>query len=249
MLLLRKVLYLVFFLMFVTFSTLQACGGSDGQGNDDWLAAAMGNEKALVGLGFIPIKQPEISGDTLDINSIDPLSLEELKKQMKDDIKSDMYWSDIKSIIYRLLGNAAETGRVGAKITVVTAAVTTAVLAANPEILAGLGGMFAEAEALGGAAQFGWGVGFSGATTAAKSAAEMCLDKKSTKRTAEDIAKAMIQSAILGAALPNNPAISNMTDGLLGEVDISKQTSAHFDGMVDYGPGYATTATGQRVMK
>ena len=253
---LRKLLFLALISISIFTTITYACGGgSEGaeNGGDDGLAALLGNKKAQAGLGwnFEPVSQDEtgISGDTLDINDIDPMTLAELKQQMKDDIKNGMYWSDINSKIWRLLGGVAETGRLASKGTVIASAISIAILAAHPEALSGLGGLFATAEGLSPVAQTAWGLGFSGASTAAKSTTEMFTDGKSAKQVVIDTTKAVIQSAIVGKMMPKSDVGSNLLDAALGEVDTTKQGPAHFDGLKDYGPGYATTATGQKMMK
>lgn len=253
---LKKLLFLALISVLIFVSATYACGGGGGgesRDDDDALAAILGNKKAQVGLGwdFEPISQDStgISDDTLDINDIDPMTLAELKQQMKDDIKSGMYWSDIQSKLYRFLGGVAETGRLASKGTVVASAIAIAVLSANPELLAGLGGAFATAEELSVGAQTAWGLGFSGVSTAAKSTMEMVTDGKSAKDVAIDTTKAVIQSAIIGKMMPDSNVGSNLLDAALGEVDTTQQGPAHFDGLTDYGPGYATTATGQKMMK
>ncbi len=249
---LRKLLFLALISVSIFATAIYACGGENG-GNDDGLAALLGNKKAQAGLGwnFEPVSQDStgISGDTLDISDIDPMTLAELKQQMKDDIKSGMYWSDIKSKLYRFLGGVAETGRLASKGTVIASSIAIAVLSANPELLAGLGGAFATAEELSAGAQLAWGLGFSGASTAAKSTMEMITDGKSAKDVAIDTTKAVIQSAIVGKMMPDSNVASNLLDAALGEVDTTQQGPAHFDGLKDYGPGYATTPTGQKMMK
>ncbi len=251
-------LIMVFLISFlISTVSLYACGGENG-GSDDALAALLGNQKAQEGLGwhFGPIPQNNISGDTLDINDIDHLSNEELGKLIKDDIKNDMWWSDFWSNVYRGIGNISDAGEKTSKVVVVAAAVTTAVLAANPEVLAGLGGLFSSAEALSAPEQILWGASYSGVTSSVTEAFSSFWKGKSLKQIMKNSTKSgiksAVQSAILGKLMPTNPVIENLTDAALAEYahpgEISK-SPVHFDGLTDYGPGYATTQTGQKMMK
>jgi len=252
MYILRKLLFLTLISISIFTTFTYACGGGNGGESDDALAAMLGNKKAQEGLGWnfrpVPQDDTEISGDTLDINDIDPMTLAEIKQQMKDDTKSDMFWSGVSSKVWGFVGDVAETGRVVSKATVLAAAISTAILAAHPEVLAGLGGGFSTAEALSTGAQTAWGLGFSGASTAAKSTMEMLTDGKSAKDVVSDTAKAVVQSAIIGKLVPGEVA-SNLADAALSEVDTTQKGPAHFDGLVDYGPGHVTTSTGQKMMK
>ena len=238
---LRKLLFLALISVSIFTTITYACGGENG-GSDDALAAMLGNKKAQAGLGwdFEPVSQDStgISGDTLDINDIDPITLRDIKQQMMDDDAFNAkYWG--------FIGNLADAERLVAKGTVIASSIAIAILSANPEVLAGAGAVAEFSPA----AQAAWGLGFSGASTAAKSTMEMVTDGKSAKQVAIDTTKAVIQSAIIGKMMPDSNVGSNLVDAALGEVDTTQQTPAHFDGLVDYGPGHITTSTGQKIMK
>ncbi len=243
MLLLRKLLIFVFISSFIIFTNLFAHGGSEGSEND-WLAQMLFAPRATSeGFGFESVSQSDIYGDTLDINDIDPLTTKQIKDQIRRDLENGRDWSQIEANIFTFIGDAANAGATISKITVVTAAILTAILAAHPEILA------AEAEALSAGQQLAWTISYTGATSTAQNTTEMLINDKSLKDATKDLARAMVQSAVIGSTMPNNPVTSNIVDAALSEVDISSKTPTHLDGLRDYGPGHTTTVTGQRLMR
>ena len=227
----RKLLLTLWFvaLVLISPSYLYGCGGEGSGDNPD---SDMFGDLILGTLkfnNFKPENQDYIPKEILNIHI--PTAQEVENEKRKEEIEGHMRYQE---------GVAQSEITMGKVQTVKEYLGEGVVLAAGLglAVLAGPAGL-----AVGGAALVG--AGFSAATSVVQDAQE----GKSGKEILSDAAKAALQSAALGAALPNNPISGGLADAALAKVPNTSKVSKHMDGLKDYGPGQVNLRNGTTVMK